>query len=143
MKKNIFKTLCMLFILSMVSTFSMCFNSKTDDPPEYTGTIYNALNGTCTLAGRSLDYYFNGTFIATLASGSNTTKTLQEGAYTITVYTTSDHVYRTTYNMNIVGNNWWFWYGCADGTHPSIVTKDTIINNDSCNADSFSPIEEE
>jgi len=98
--------------------------------PSYWGKLYNSNDGTCTVKGEALDFYIDGVFHATINSGENLSVKLTEGEHTFRVLLTkTQEVLESGYKFEINGDEWWFSYGCNDGTYPKdIEYKNTEID---------------
>ena len=84
-----------------------------------TGKIYNSNNGSCDIAGKSLDFYVDDVYVATIKSGKYVNFKLPAGQHYFTVtLANSDKILEDGYIMDVEDDGWWFWYGCEDGSHP-------------------------
>jgi hypothetical protein len=108
-----------IYIFTLVFLLGLTVCSTEDGETTYAGRIFNSNDGTCSIAGESLDFYIDGKFIATIQSGGNISHDLPAGDHTFKVLLTSTkQVLESDYTYEIYGEGWWFKYGCDDGTFP-------------------------
>ena len=115
MKRYITFILCLLLILIITSC-----TPPIPSGPVYWGKLYNACDGTCGCSGRSLKFYIDNFFIATIKAGKNYSTALTAGWHIFSV----GHIYNqevitaSITNTEITGDGWSYAAGCEDGTHP-------------------------
>jgi len=98
--------------------------------PSYWGKLYNSTDGNCVSSGEALDFYIDGVFHATINSGKNLSVKLTEGEHTFKVLLTkTQEVLLSGYKHEIVQEDWWFSYGCDDGTYPKDIEYKNTENN--------------
>ena len=113
MKRFVLGSTTMLLLLLILSC------TTDQNRAIYRGRLYNSNDGTCSIAGEQLDFYIDGIFIATINSGESLSTELEEGLHTFRVKLTSTgEVLEPGYQMTIEGENWWYRYGCNDGSYP-------------------------
>jgi len=128
MKRYITFILCLLLILIITSC-----TPPIPSEPEYWGTLYNACDGYCICSGWTLDFYIDNVFIATIKPGQNYSTTVTAGWHTFLVYHNQEYLNESIYSIDIIGNGWWYWFGCENGTHPKDIgyksTVDDVISS--------------
>jgi len=102
--------------------------------PSYWGKLYNSNDGNCSIAGEALDFYIDGVFNATINSGENLSIKLTMGEHTFRVLVTkTQEVLESGYKYEINHEEWWYAYGCNDGTYPKDIeykgTEDDVISS--------------
>ena len=106
--------ICILILLLSITLVS-CSSSQV----KYWGMLYNSNDGTCSITGKSLDFYVDTKFRVTIEAGYSSMIKLAEGEHVFKVLLTeTQEVLWDDYVMNITQNGWWFRYGCNDGTYP-------------------------
>jgi alpha/beta superfamily hydrolase len=84
----------------------------------YDFTLYNSNDGTCSISGKSFDFYVNDEKVATIAAGEHKTLKLTEGQYFFNVKLEGTNEYHYDgWSTNIPGGTW-YRAGCNDGTYP-------------------------
>ena len=102
--------------------------------PEYWGKLYNACDGYCTCSGCTLDFYIDNIFIATIKPGKNYSTAVTAGWHIFKVIVTNtQEVLEPGWGMETIGDGWWMFYGCIDGTYPKDIgyksTGDDVISS--------------
>lgn len=111
MKRYITFILCLLLILIITSCAP-----PIPSEPEYWGKLYNACDGTCDCSGWTLDFYIDNVFIAVIEAGENYSTQLTAGWHTFSVYYNGEGLNAPGYDIEVIGTEWWYAYGCEDGT---------------------------
>jgi hypothetical protein len=83
----------------------------------YVGRVYNAADGSCEVAGQSFDFYIDGHLLGHLRAGTHTEARLEGGTHVAEVVDGRGTTV-ATHTFTVAGDGWYYWYGCADGTHP-------------------------
>ncbi len=110
--------LFLLLLPAIVALSPACDLDDDDDTPLLLGTLYNSNDGVCTTTGEDLDFYFNGIFAATVASGESSEVFQVKSTYLVEVRLTRTDSVVTSYDLVLNGAGWYAWAGCADGSHP-------------------------
>ena len=91
---------------------------NVNEKSTFSGKIYNSSDGNCNTTGESKEFYANDVLVATLAAGTSMSLDLPKGIYNWRVISLTSGAVSTA-TQNITFDGWWFWAGCADGTHPT------------------------
>lgn len=117
------KKFLLFFSIILFSGFiaTGCFQSdtSTDSNPAATQCsvdLYNTCNDTCISGYISIDYYFNGTLMATVAPGYYTTITIDAGTYNVYVCQNGYSSVLWSYGSTEITEDWYFYYGCYEPT---------------------------
>ena len=114
-KKQSFVIILILILLQIPG----CYIDDGGGEPSYMGRIYNSNDGTCDIAGKSMDFYIDGKFFATIAPGKNTLHILKGGNHSMTIkLTETGETLYDSFIFAVDGEGWWVAYKCLDGTYP-------------------------
>jgi len=110
-----------LFVLPLLAVFCAGCKFVEDDgifEPQLPGTLYNSNDGTCAISGRSLDFYSDSEFLASVPAGDSAQVFESPGVHRFEAFLsdTGEKIAESEFSIDMP--NWWVWSGCADGTHP-------------------------
>ncbi len=96
---------------------------------QHWGFLTNTNDGVGTISGKSLDFYFNGDFVYTVASGTTKECTISKGQHIISILLSETDSLLVVDTFNIEGDGWTYGFGCSlGGTYPitiSMLTKES------------------
>lgn len=127
MKKINSKSLSATAILTLF-IIALGISSCSLIPQKYEGRLYNSNDGSCSIAGESIDFYIDGKFVTIVSAGDNHKYKLKKGEHTFGArLSRDDSVLDDGYVIDVKGDGWWYRYGCNDGTYPSSFTEEDLL----------------